>query len=461
MNDRHQQTKKRSMSWIFFLILIIVGLRWVWHVYQYGDVAFGYDTGIYRHIVQAYGDAGLSSDTPQFALSYVTTPLRMLGLSADSILFGGYISIVLFTITALFVFARTFFPSRAALFLILVSTSLIFNEFLYAFYVRNLLGIGCLAMLWSLLKKEKPILVLPTALVALLHPISAVFGLLVSFAYSVWTDHSKKWVVLQFTITAACFLLISPELMRYAQDMALNISRQSQGIATTEFTGQFLPFARALTFMTAYLVFSIIGIVKHWKTQPMLLSILMVSFLWIALSLPFQHRTIVFIDLALIAFAALGATSIHDVSVQSFGRVVAPAFLVALFVGLYLFQATLFTPLLSRNAMVRVHGLRTYIPSNSAVLSYSSREAPWLLGYVYPTPVIAPGMFEFHEWSYDDWMSFWRTTDEKKRHDLLDKYDFGTLFIFVGASDQFRVLDSFSKDKRLNKIDDGIWQYSQ
>jgi len=81
-------------------------------IVKYGDAAFGYDFGIYRHYVGQYFDRLGDPTVVPFGWSNFSNVLRLLGSSVDQILFGWYFLFSVLILAALYSVVKNHFNAK-------------------------------------------------------------------------------------------------------------------------------------------------------------------------------------------------------------------------------------------------------------------------------------------------------------------------------------------------------------
>ena len=63
-------------------------------------------------------------------------------------------------------------------------------------------------------------------------------------------------------------------------------------------------------------------------------------------------------------------------------------------------------------------------------MATSSYYSPWILGYS-KRKTIAPGLFDYDKWNYEQWIKFWKAGNITEIKDLMGVYN-KPLYIFIG-----------------------------
>ena len=68
--------------------------------------------------------------------------------------------------------------------------------------------------------------------------------------------------------------------------------------------------------------------------------------------------------------------------------------------------------------------------NNSYIMSTTSYYSPWILGYS-GRKTIAPGLFDYDQWSKEEWIKFYNSTDKKLINSMFSNYT-KPLYVYVG-----------------------------
>lgn len=422
---------------------------------RYGALGFGYDTGIYRHIIAGYWKNS-DSTLPPLGFARLSNGLHWLGFSTDAILLGGYVAGSLVLAVAVFVILNQQVNRRAGLigvFLLTISITQI--EFYHWFYFRNLwaAGLGLLVMAFGLRQSWWSGVWL--GLIGIIHPVSTIpIGLALFF----WLVFGVKNYRLAFKIFSIAALISFGcnwgEWLRYLEPLFLYRGLASAAATTSpEFNGQFITVVTWLHWSWPYLILALPGAWLARKRLTPLWVLAAVAICGIALQVLFFRRLIVWLDLA----ALVGAAVYLEKMWLKQGR--RGLIIFAALVGIFLSGRAIvkYQPAMSSVDWLSLLQLNQ-LPPNSLVLTVSSQYAPWLYGYTNQR-IIAPGMLDENKWNQAQWTTFWFTKNQTERANLLTQYQVPSLYIFLAQSQSaFGVV--FSNDIQFKPVYSQVWQFN-
>jgi hypothetical protein len=216
--------------------------------------------------------------------------------------------------------------------------------------------------------------------------------------------------------------------------MLLNIDRIypyliSQFISTTSNLvggggGTFFNLRSYFFYSIPLLAFAITGFFKA-KNALALKIVGALSAMIVLFNLFFHNRFIIYFDIFVIIFAAVGFDFLIRRS-KVFGQVLLYSFL-AVFAVLIVMHSLQAQPLLDDGELDAIVNLNNVLPSNASLLVTHKFYSPWIEGYV-DRHVIAPGLFDNNKMSYDEWIDFWQG---KNRPEYLSRYS-SPLYVHVG-----------------------------
>lgn len=90
------------------------------------------------------------------------------------------------------------------------------------------------------------------------------------------------------------------------------------------------------------------------------------------------------------------------------------------------------------------------------VLSLSSQYAPWLYGWT-DKKIIAPGLFENNQWTYEEWLVFWLGEDKEKIYELLFRYQ-KPVYLYFGDNEQ-NWAEHLANDAHFKKLNNYWWVF--
>lgn len=460
---QQQNTKQKRSSWIFFVLLILYGGMLISLLYFYGDAAFGYDTGIYRRIVSDYSTATDLSPVPPFAFGYIAQFFSSLGFSLDAILSGGYIAIALATFTLLYSVTEIYTSRRVALIVsLLFLTSIVQFDFITWYYYRNVLAVGCLLAALVLLHKKSHALSIPLILLTSIHPFTAMFVYVAFGIYGVVTKEHRAYLFghLFLSGSIAC-VLNRAEFARYISifiDYA-GVVRNASATVGAELDGQFITTKQYLMQSLLILPFALLGVWKYAKKHLLWSILIVVCVGGILGQILLYKRLFILLNIPLLFFAALGLNVLYKKIQHETWRYIPVLCMIAYFVFPAISHITSFVPRMNQDMIVQIQQFGAAIPPQSTILSMSSEEAPWLLGFAAPHTIIAPGVFDANKWSEEEWYTFWTTKDATMRQTLFNRYEENTLYIFSPLTTKTQAL--FDGDTSITQLSPFVWIYQK
>ncbi len=185
--------------------------------------------------------------------------------------------------------------------------------------------------------------------------------------------------------------------------------------------GTFFDSYTYLLYMLPFIPFAITGYLRHWKKYELSIPATLALFV-VLFGLFFHNRFIIYLDLFVILFAALGIVDVIRAR-ERFAWVLGILFAISFVV--ITVHALHSKPLLSQEEFERISSFDDVLPANATVLSTDKFYSPWLKGYVHRT-VVAPGLFGSSD-TEEDWIAF---VSAERTTFLKDKPR--PLYVFVG-----------------------------
>ncbi len=425
---------------------------------RYGQVAFGYDTGIYRHIINGYFERFFDPTVVPFAFTGYSNSLRFLGASTDSIIFGGYIFLSLL-LAGLFYFVVLEYANqkKSAWFATaLLALSIVQYEFFWGYYYRNYLAIFFTFMVFYLIKIRSRLLFLPLTTLTIVHPLTALPVAISLCIYGVIKKEDRKFILISGTIAALLALFLSGrEFLVYLPFITKYFGTSFAAVAAgnTEVTGLFMSgksFLYAILWYAPLAIFALATI--SWKKYLLPIIFLGVNILLVLVRTVFYQRFLVSIDLILIMFAGIGLSAVWEWSRKEIKVVVIIFFIIfAGCSGNYIVHKK---PLLALSEISVITKLK--VEENARILIINPYYAPWLYGFT-NQGIIAPGMFEYDRWNREKWSMFRGQADIQTQTEMLKEYQTQPLYIFAGERDIY-FTEQLKQNKNMRKINDYIWQ---
>lgn len=448
-------------SILLVLIFSLYLISRLWMYLKYGMTAFGYDTGIYRHIVIGYFERLGDAELPAFGFATLSNMLRLLGFGVDDIIFQFYIFLSLLIFFALYFVVKRFFDFRVALVTVfLFSTSVLQFEFYWWYYYRNMLALLFILISFLLVHKKSYLLIPILAVLAVIHPLSLVPLAFALLMYMAWSRDHRKFLFISGLVGFGLAVMINmQELLSYLTllfDFGARVSG-SPVWRQHELTGQFVDASFFISHSFWLVPFAFLGIYTHLKKSILFTFFLMSNLLLVYFKFLLYRRFFVYIDLVLIMSAGLGL--VHVISQISSRQIRRIIFISVL--GLSLAHTSMYIfskqPLIQQTDLFDIQFLSKKIPDNAYLLTISSYYAPWLYGFT-SFDIIAPGMFEHNLWNEEEWYIFWYAQSSEERHALLSRYGDRPVYIYVGPYFQ-NFGDRLIDDPQFTHVDTFLWAY--
>jgi len=438
----------------------------IWAFLQYGERAYGYDTGIYRHIIGGYFDRLADPTIVPFGFSWISNTVRILGVSSHQLMYAGYIGVAVCVWFAMYYAIKLYTSPTVALYAIfLFSISLVQYDFFWWYYYRNSIALLFVLVAFIVLFHKSYFLVPILLLIGIVHPISLVpIGLLM--IAGVVFDRDRRWFL---CISGACalsaVLLVSlRELWGYTPLVsgAQGISVSPAERSSDELSGQFLAGYRFVEYMLLYAPLAVYGCIRAWKKQMYILVYTLIISALMLLQVVFYHRLFVWFDIVCIVYAAYGAFYLwEDIKGYAGWQHYGILFVVGVYIlctgALLMHRVQTIEPLVTEEELWTITQLDTLAKQDDAFLMVvSPYYAPWVYGFTH-RDVIAPGMFEFNMWDAERWSTFWNTQDSSERTAMLAEYG-KPIYVFLGEHDK-RFGQAFSGNPHMTYVDLFLWRF--
>lgn len=456
------------LQWPMLGLLFLCGFFLIARIALFGDTAFGYDTGIYRHIIFAYSSF---EHTPALFFGWVARFFVWLGFSIDAVAYGGYVALILVNLCCVYVFTKRIFCQSAAWW----ASVFWLGSSVYSFVVFSYLYRSQLALFFVLLslivvharvRYRLFFLGLSVFFLVSIHPILALPIVMILLFSGI--GNTQTYAGFFFTtVVAICvsFLINYKEFFRYIYTVVGSVGFIVQGSdtqITNEYTGQFLSLSTFITYTFPFIFLAIFGVKDVWqKARFFCFFGLFVVMLYIV-HIPFYTRYIFLFTLVVVVAAGQGMVCLTQIVSQKGIRYVLYGIFFALCVLTqlsFLFGA----PGLSRQELWNIQDMSSIVPKEAPLILYSSISAPWVLGFSgHPYDhIIAPGVFDSNRWTVNQWEMFWHDDDASRRAVLFDMYEEDVLFVYVPPADFLRARRNFSMDVRMTLLGNGIWVYQK
>jgi len=230
---------------------------------------------------------------------------------------------------------------------------------------------------------------------------------------------------------------------------------------STEYTGQFLFLKQFIIYSLPFFPFVIFGLKNFWVKERNLSILALATIALIIAHIPFYTRYYLLLHLVILIISAYGATKLWKIFLSRSSHVMLGFFMLLLF-GINITTIIIAPPFLTQQNILHINNISSHIPKSSPLILYNAKDAPWVLGFsgVSYDQLVAPGMFDRHEWNYNEWQTFWTTDDPIVRQELFSKFDASDVYIFVNGSQLFDILMKFEDDNNMHYINSGVWRYN-
>ncbi len=448
-----------------FVILFYVFSR-LWMIVKYGDAAFGYDFGIYRHYVGQYFDRLGDPTVVPFGWSNFSNVLRLLGSSVDQILFGWYFLFSVLILAALYSVVKNHFNAKTAIISIaLFAASITQFEFYQWYFYRNFLALFFVLLAFLFIYYQSYFLILPLVFIGIVHPLSLIpLGLSLFVYLFVCEREKRKFLLISGAVSLVLILLLNWRELRIYLPFFTEYFGSARKVAESghgEFNGLFINTKFYLSAAILYWPVGTIGFILLFKKYKLFAIFLAVNIILMSVGFVLHQRFFVFLDLAIIIFAsaALSVETHCNASLHPWRRRLTPYFVAVFCVLLFVLSSWHIVhkkPLITQAEMNSIQTL-SHLPDGEYALAISSNYAPWLLGYA-NKKIIAPGMFEYDKFSREEWQKFWFSNDASVRYSLLARYNSSPIYLFLGDRG-LSFISQINKDTHFTKLSKYLWRF--
>lgn len=443
-----------KMPYVLMLISFVIILTFRILPYLNNDTPLGYDPGIYKYVMEAYQQN--LPDIPvenidlwvrrgfEPGLFIITDLLYLIGFDTRAILTWFFIFFDLLLGLSIYVAAGRFFGKNVGILSLLVySISIVqFKVFSYMYY-KNVVALFVMLIAFYLFKSGKYLpFILTSAFVGALHrPTFLILG----SVYVVYIVANRKEFV-RNALSGVAILAIA--LTFYLPNIKEAIIDNIEPIITANIgAGTFISLFTFQFSSLPYLPFALLGflVLARKRDFKIFFFWFLISGIIVYFKLIFFDRFIIHLDIAMIILASLGFYEI----VKSNKRI-GSAILFILFLSSILVMNQNFNeakPLISEKELNIIKQFN-YVESDAYVISTSSYYSPWILGYS-GRKTIAPGLFDYDKWSFEEWETFRTVGEKEKAVEMLNIYE-KPLYIYVG--EKSRINETKFENKCFDKI---------
>lgn len=437
---------------VIALIFLTYCLSRIFLLYKYGEVAFGYDTGIYRHYINGYWQGGVSQP---FSFSVYSNFLKFLGFSTETIMYVVYFLLAILMFWLVYLVAKTYFGQKSALWTLLIFTfSFTQFEFYWWYYYRSFLSI-ILLLIYLLINKKHSYWSLPFLTLAFcLHPLTALPFILGLMIMGIWQKTERMNYFLQVSVVLLVAGIFNfKEFLGYGNFVSGNnfVADKNSWQATS---GQFITIWEYLKYSILYLPLSLIGFWKSRKENKYLFFTCLIAILFFISHFIFYRRMLILVDLFFVVFAGY-ILDFYWEKTKAWQKYLTTGLLIIL-ISLNFYLVINKKPLINKIEFLNMQD--SCFPTNDyLIISPSAKYAPWLYGFA-KAPILAPGMLDNNFWTYNEWLNFWTTNNPGERKILRAKIPYEKVCVFVGWSDMY-LEDKFLADKNFVKLNQYWWVY--
>lgn len=423
------ERKKKNYTMPFVLVIIgflfALALRII--PYIKNPVPLGYDPGLYKYVFEnPFGGVWIKGMYP---LGFVVIMHILSDIFTSEILITYFFAILsASTVFAVYFAVKKMFSKRAAVIAALIYPLSIAQLQTFWFnYYKNVIGIILLLISYTFFREKKrfnyEIIIIGTIIAMFHRPALFIFGL--SFViYSLMYYKDKKKALLYIGLIASLGLLVNID--RITTYILPSLAGLGTSIVDLRGgAGTFFSIKDYFYSMLAFIPFAIIGASKSLDKNRGFLIGGTITFLTVVLGLFFHNRLIIYLDIFVIVYSAIG----FDILIREkkkFGMAILISFII-IFAVIASIKSTSLKPLISPVEFSEIKSFNAIIPKDADIMSTSSYYTPWLKGYV-NRGVIAPGMFNLNKMSEKEWKKFWKGIN---RTNYLNMYN-ETIYIYVG-----------------------------
>ncbi len=445
-----------------FFVLLPIAIFLIFRIMPYlnNDVPLGYDPGIYKYIMEMYSSnlPGLPGDNLDTwvrngfepGLFMITDLLYLIGYDTRTILTGVYIIFELLLGLGIYAAAGRFFGKDVGILsLFIFSISMVQYQVFWYMYYKNVVALFIMLIALYFLRSGKylPFIITATFVGALHRPTFLIFG----FIYLTYIIiHRKEFI--KNTLAGAAILVLA--LTFYIPNLKEAIIDNIEPIVSANIgAGTFISFFNYQFSSLSYLPFALLGSLTLLKRKDLNLFLLwfIITGIIVYFKLIFFNRFIIHLDVAMIILASIGFYEL----IRSNKRIGTVILFLMLLSSLFVMHQNAIDakPLISEKELKIIEQFNS-VENDSYVMSTSSYYSPWIQGYS-GRKTIAPGLFDYDRWNYEDWRMFWGTGEKEKALGMLEVYE-RPLYIYLGEKNRINETkfenECFEKIFQENKI---------
>lgn len=479
---------------LIFSVIFFIATRIILFV-RYGEAPLGYDTGFYLDSMKSALESGISGS--RVVRNAIWIPFLWLGIPEVFLLHALHVLSQLLMMGALYIAARTFTQSDrlpfTSVLLFLFATSLPqFFAFWWIFFQTSV-ALSFLIVTLALLHRRSWLAFLTGGFGAAIHP-ATFFGFVIALGlfmvlriiYTFARDRSIEREVLFIVLlsvvagifTKKTFSYIDPgTIYSYAyplRSFGYLLTNYPSHLVST-FGGFYLDFEMFKLANIYVLPFALTGLVlfmfkrlpeMHGHRIPRLFFILVFLVVLFVLSYyPFiyQHRHLIYLDLAFIIFASYPLLQIiRHCSRDPAGRVLTGIILVG-FVAYSSYIVWIQPPQVFGGELEEIKALTNERDPGAFVLTAEAKYIPWLHAFS-SLATIGPA-FHANRWSEEAWKEFRDGESDLKRHQLLRIYGGKPVYVFLGHwvdegnPETIQYVEFVKTNSGFMRISPHVWRY--
>lgn len=173
----------------------------------------------------------------------------------------------------------------------------------------------------------------------------------------------------------------------------------------------------------------------------------------------YQHRWLIYLDLALILFAAYALVRF----LRAMWRDRVSIFVAMLLLFGFTLHASLAVwgqkPQVYPDELAEIKAIASVAEVDAYAMTTESQYTPWLSAFS-GRSVVDPGYLTLNQWPYDWWIEFWNGKSDARRHELLTMYD-QPLYIFTGraVANGAKYMQFIRNDPSFTRVSSYVWRY--
>lgn len=429
---------KIKYAYLFFTVALLFSVFLRTIPYWDNSVPLGYDVGIYKYIFERFSNAlpnipeqeldnwvriGFPSGLPVLMdLFYV------FGFTTHTLLTWVFILFSSLLMFPLYFVAKEYFGKEVGVISALLYAFSFTQLQTFAFmYYKNVMAMGMMLFAVYFMKKKNLALITLFAIsVGFIHRPTFLMLVFVWFVYMIVNKKEIFFHLKAIGITAVLLSII------YAPRFNEIILAPLEGVFGSIITpgvigsGTFFSFFKYQFVSLTYLPFAIVGftyLLLRDRSSPILFWFIINSVI-VIFKLMFFNRFIIHLDIVFILAASIGI-------VHTLGKTrLSVGIICVLFASSGLMAYNFISdskPLLNNIQLESIIKISNVTEEDAYVMATTSYYSPWILGYS-GRKTIAPGLFDYDKWDYNEWLTFWSGKSIKS---LMKRYE-KPLYVFIG-----------------------------